>query len=97
VHAPVERVLARDGAGAYGTIVVDPPRTGLGAAVAGPIASARVPTVVYVSCDPVTLARDVRTFVEAGYEPADVRAFDLFPRTAHVETVVTLTARRQGA
>jgi 23S rRNA (uracil1939-C5)-methyltransferase len=48
-------------------------------------------TLVYVSCDPATLARDVRRFVDAGFSLGDVRAFDLFPRTAHIETVVTLT------
>ena len=94
VHESVERFLARGGARRYGAVVVDPPRTGLGAGVAATLAGAGVPTVVYVSCDPVTLARDVRVFVEAGYALTDVRGFDLFPRTAHVETVVTLTAGR---
>jgi len=44
-----------------------------------------------VSCDRATLARDVRVLVDAGYTMSDVRAFDLFPRTGHVETVLTLT------
>ena len=46
--------------------------------------------IVYVSCDPATLARDVKRFGELGYPAAKARAVDLFPRTAHVETVVLL-------
>ena len=44
--------------------------------------------VVYVSCDVATLARDARRFVDAGYEVESINAFDLFPNTPHVETVV---------
>jgi 23S rRNA (uracil1939-C5)-methyltransferase len=44
-------------------------------------------TVVYVSCDVATLARDARRFVDAGYAPQAITAFDLFPNTPHVETV----------
>jgi 23S rRNA (uracil1939-C5)-methyltransferase len=47
--------------------------------------------VVYVSCDVATLARDGRRFIEAGYEIQAIRAFDLFPNTPHVETVVVLS------
>ena len=46
--------------------------------------------VVYVSCDPATLARDVRRLHESGYRPEKAVAVDMFPRTAHVETVVLL-------
>jgi 23S rRNA (uracil1939-C5)-methyltransferase len=49
-----------------------------------------VPRIVYVSCDPATLARDVRLLVDGGYRITEARAFDLFPRTAHVEAVITL-------
>ena len=45
------------------------------------------PRVVYVSCDIATLARDARVLLDAGYRMASLRAFDLFPNTAHVETV----------
>lgn len=47
--------------------------------------------VVYVSCDPATLARDLKWFTEEGYMPQEVTPVDMFPRTAHVETVVLLT------
>ena len=94
IHLPVERFLASGPERRYGAVVVDPPRTGLGAEVAAALAAWRVPSIVYVSCDPVTLARDVRALMEAGYVPEDVLGVDLFPRTAHVETVVTLGTAR---
>jgi tRNA/tmRNA/rRNA uracil-C5-methylase (TrmA/RlmC/RlmD family) len=89
-HAPVEAYLRRRAIRDVDSVVVDPPRTGLAPEVTLALAAAAVPELVYVSCDPVTLARDVRTLVDAGYTLDDVRAFDLFPRTAHVEAVVTL-------
>lgn len=89
VHAAVEAYLAGSAPGG-GTAIVDPPRTGLSPdAVAGLIALAPA-RLVYVSCDPATLARDVRRCLDAGYQLATVRGFDLFPRTGHVEAVVTL-------
>ena len=50
----------------------------------------KVPRVVYVSCDPATLARDVKRFSEVGYRLGHIEAFDLFPNTAHVETLAVL-------
>ncbi len=70
-------------------IVVDPPRTGLSPGALGGIAQLRAPRLVYVSCDVATLARDTRRLVDAGYTIARADAFDLFPNTPHVETVVT--------
>ena len=75
-------------------IVVDPPRKGLGEAVVPVIASMAAERVVYVSCDPGTLARDVRGFSALGYQVVRVAAVDLFPRTRHVETVVLLSKLR---
>lgn len=70
------------------TIIMDPPRTGLSKeALAGAIA-VQAPGLIYVSCDIATLARDARLLLDAGYRVAGVRAFDLFPNTAHVETVI---------
>lgn len=71
------------------TILLDPPRTGMSKEAAAAIVQARAPRVVYVSCDVATLARDTRRFLDAGYDIAHVEAFDLFPNTAHVETLVT--------
>lgn len=72
-------------------VVVDPPRKGLAPEVADAVARMAPERVVYVSCDPATLARDVKRFAGLGYRPARAEAVDLFPRTAHVETVCLLT------
>ena len=69
---------------------MDPPRTGVSPeALAGVLAWAPA-RIVYVSCDPATLARDLRVCLDAGYRLTAIRGVDLFPRTAHVEAVVTL-------
>ena len=72
-------------------ICVDPPRKGLAPEVPEILASMAPERIVYVSCDPATLARDVKRFGELGYPAVKARAVDLFPRTAHVETVVLLS------
>ena len=74
--------------------MVDPPRKGLGEEVVPVIASMEPERVVYVSCDPGTLARDVKRFAEQGYRAVRAAAVDLFPRTRHVETVVLLSKLR---
>lgn len=85
VRAPVDKWLAS--AGAADVVVLDPPRKGAGAGVVRGIAACRPRTVIYVACDPSALARDLATFGSLGYRLADLRAFDLFPMTAHVECV----------
>lgn len=72
-------------------VCVDPPRKGLAAGVVETIAGMAPDRVIYVSCDPATLARDVARFAPLGYAPVQAVAVDLFPRTAHVETVVLLS------
>lgn len=72
-------------------ICVDPPRKGLAPEVPEILASMAPERIVYVSCDPATLARDVKRFGELGYPVVKAQAVDLFPRTAHVETVVLLS------
>ena len=72
-------------------VVVDPPRKGLGEEVIPIIASMEPERVVYVSCDPGTLARDVKRFAGCGYIARRAAAVDLFPRTRHIESVVLLT------
>ena len=71
-------------------VVVDPPRKGLAPDVVDTIVRMAPDRVVYVSCDPATLARDVKRFGEQGYRAVRAEAVDLFPRTAHVESVVLL-------
>jgi 23S rRNA (uracil1939-C5)-methyltransferase len=71
-------------------IVLDPPRTGAERGVVAAIADRRPEAVVYVSCDPPTLGRDLAAFAERGYRPDAVHLFDLFPKTFHMETIVRL-------
>lgn len=71
-------------------LLVDPPRIGLEARVRAAIARDGPAVVVYVSCDPATLARDLKELVGGGYRLASVVAFDLFPQTPHVETIARL-------
>ena len=73
------------------TVVVDPPRKGLAADVIGSIVSMSPKRIVYVSCDPGTLARDMKLFAANGFIPECGSAVDMFPRTHHVETVVLLS------
>jgi 23S rRNA (uracil1939-C5)-methyltransferase len=76
------------------TIVIDPPRTGLSKEALQGIIAQRARRIVYVSCDAPTLARDTRRLLDAGYTMESIRAFDLFPNTSHVETLVTFSAAR---
>lgn len=82
-----EMLKARRG---FGAIVLDPPREGAREAVSG-IAGLNPEKIIYVSCDPATLARDLKVFREKGYEPVRVRPFDMFPQTYHIESVSLLT------
>lgn len=72
-------------------VCVDPPRKGLDESVIGHIAAMNPERVVYVSCNPSTLARDILLFNDYGYELKAATAFDMFPGTAHVETVCLLS------
>ncbi len=71
-------------------IVVDPPRAGLGAEITTLLAEIGAPALVYVSCDPATLARDLRPLLPAGYAIRNLTLADLFPQTFHIESVVEL-------
>lgn len=89
-HEPVETHLTNRRTIRPGTLIVDPPRTGLSTAAQSGVAALRAPRIVYVSCDPPTLARDVKGLAAAGYQLRALTAFDLFPKTAHVECVAVL-------
>jgi len=71
-------------------IVLDPPRTGLDAESAKLLTRIAAPSMVYVSCDPATLARDLRTLVDGGYQIESLTLADLFPQTFHLESIVRL-------
>ena len=69
------------------TVIVDPPRTGLSPEALAGITTGAPAHLVYVSCDPATMARDSRALANAGYEMSSLTLFDMFPNTAHVESV----------
>ncbi len=72
-------------------VVVDPPRQGCKESVLSAIVAMRPGRIVYVSCNPATLARDLKTLVEYGYSLSEVQPIDMFPQTAHVECVVLMS------
>jgi tRNA/tmRNA/rRNA uracil-C5-methylase (TrmA/RlmC/RlmD family) len=80
---------AHDVAGA--TFIVDPPRTGMTRDALAGIIRATPSRMVYVSCDVATLARDTRTLLDAGYRLEQLTGIDLFPNTAHVESIALFT------
>lgn len=77
-------------------VCVDPPRKGLAPDVVEAITEMAPQRVVYVSCDPATLARDLKLFTQNGYALVTAEAVDMFPRTAHIETVVLMTRTDAG-
>jgi 23S rRNA (uracil1939-C5)-methyltransferase len=80
-------------AGKPHVLVVDPPRAGLSAKVVRRIIETEPRRVVYVSCNPTTLAPNAAQLVEAGYELTKVRPVDMFPQTPHIECVAQLERR----
>jgi tRNA/tmRNA/rRNA uracil-C5-methylase (TrmA/RlmC/RlmD family) len=96
VEARVEAALSRrrpnrgELGGPVDLVVLDPPRAGAGARVVRGIAAAGPRAVAYVACDPAALARDVATFRSLGFQLRDLRAYDCFPMTQHVECVALL-------
>jgi tRNA/tmRNA/rRNA uracil-C5-methylase (TrmA/RlmC/RlmD family) len=91
VRADVAAALANPArfglVGEVDIVVLDPPRSGAGAKVVRAICGTRPRAVAYVACDPAALARDLATFADEGYQVGQLRAFDLFPQTHHVECV----------
>ncbi len=91
----VDRVLRR-GVGRADLVVLDPPRAGARRQVVRAIGDLAPRAVAYVACDPAALARDIGYFAELGYELTDLRAFDLFPMTHHIECVALLVKSDSG-
>lgn len=97
---PVLREWARGerpGAPKPDVVVVDPPRAGLHPRVVARVCELAPRRVVYVSCNPATLARDLKDFAAGGFDLAEVRPFDMFPHTPHIECVARLERRASGA
>jgi 23S rRNA (uracil1939-C5)-methyltransferase len=90
--AEVEEFL-RKLSGTPDLMVVDPPRAGLAPEIVSRLTQIGARRITYVSCEPPTLARDLRGLLEGGYEIASIDLFDLFPQTFHMETVVRLRRR----
>ncbi len=93
-----ERVSAHKKAGSpvsSATVVLDPPRAGAGAKVVGQLLDLAPKHIVYVACDPVALARDLKPLIAGGYELINLRAFDLFAHTHHVEAVASLSRKQK--
>jgi len=86
VEAGLQGLARREGE----RVVLDPPRTGASRALVEALAARRPDAIVYVSCDPPTLGRDLSRFAARGYRPDTVHLFDMFPKTFHLETVVRL-------
>jgi len=78
-------------------VTLNPPRKGCAAELLQALCEIRPQQVVYVSCDPASLARDLRILADAGYQIEQVQPVDMFPQTAHVETVVQLTFKGKNA
>jgi 23S rRNA (uracil1939-C5)-methyltransferase len=88
----VEEYLASRRGGSAATTIVDPPRTGISKEALNAVIQHRSPRIVYVSCDPATLARDTRCLLDARYRLISLRAFDLFPNTPHVESLAVFVS-----
>jgi 23S rRNA (uracil1939-C5)-methyltransferase len=76
-------------------VILNPPRAGVDPRVIEKLLERPARRIVYISCDPATLSRDLKG-LSSSYSVTSVRCFDLFPQTAHVETVVALDANVQG-
>ena len=88
-----ETILSCTGGKTPDVVIIDPPRKGSTKELVECLSALDVKKIVYVSCNPDTLARDCAWFVEANYQIGDVQPVDLFPRTGHVESVVCLTRK----
>jgi tRNA/tmRNA/rRNA uracil-C5-methylase (TrmA/RlmC/RlmD family) len=94
VAAPVEgflRLQIKQGLQLAGaTVILDPPRAGAGKTVVDQLVFLEPKKILYVACDPVSLARDLKSFIGSGYRLEQIRSYDLFPHTHHFETIASL-------
>ncbi len=89
-HAKAETYLSQVAKGDYDWVIVDPPRVGLSRECVESLGRIKAPGLLYLSCDAQTLARDLGRLCESGYRIVRAKVFDMFPQTAHVETLVQL-------
>lgn len=102
-EGPVAEVLAAlpapgderqpDAPAAFDLAIIDPPRSGAGPEVTAQLRRLAIPRLLYVSCDPATLARDARLLLASGYQLASVQPLDLFPQTFHIESLALFELR----
>ena len=90
VGTSVERFLTGSSQRIPGTVIVDPPRAGLSKTVLERLVQRQAASIVYVSCDVATFARDVGRFRQAGYAIERIQAFDMFPNSANIELLAKL-------
>lgn len=90
VREGVDKFVAEGRAGGFGLVLLDPPRAGAAMETIQRLARIKPKNISYVSCDPSILARDLRIFLDSGYEITSLTALDLFPQTHHVEMVARL-------
>jgi len=89
-NSTVEQWIQHADIPAFTALILDPPRSGISSKVITLIARTHPPKIIYVSCNPATLARDLHILQQAGYRAQQAVAIDMFPQTFHVETVVQL-------
>lgn len=92
IPATVEKYLARPEVGGFDAVILDPPRSGVSPKAMRRALGLRIPRMIYISCNPQSLARDMKAALGAGYRAASITAFDFFPHTPHLETLVILEA-----
>jgi 23S rRNA (uracil1939-C5)-methyltransferase len=95
MQAQVEQALpALAKEGPWDLVLLDPPRQGCSRRVLDDLAAMGIPRLIYVSCDPSTLARDLGLLVKSGYRCLGIQPVDLFPQTFHLEAVASLRRER---
>jgi 23S rRNA (uracil1939-C5)-methyltransferase len=95
IQGNVEEVLPSLSA-SYDAVILDPPRAGCAPAALEALARCGASRIIYVSCDPATLARDVAHLATFGYELVEVQPMDMFPQTYHLESVALLRCKTSG-
>ncbi len=91
ICAKTQEYLQQNTLMGYDTLIFDPPRKGLEASIIDTVCDSAIEQIIYVSCNPMTLARDLKLFRDRGFQISSIQPFDMFPQTWHIETVATLT------